>query len=152
MAAHHKRRHILEVSSVYESIAADEEELLVGIEFVDTKHRNDRIGRALASERYTLNDIVAVLIGLGLQGQRTGRKCRCLGVAAHVAMVLTIIGAIARIVEELCAQALVECPIGLKTLLVAYEQVIEVLHDVGLAEAFRPQTELIDRTFEVAQL
>ena len=119
---------------------------------MDTIEGDDRVGCSLAGEGYALDDVVAVGIGLGLQLQGTGRQRGGLDIADHAAVVLAIVGAVARIVEELGAQALVEGPIGLQLLLVADEQVVVVLHEVGFGEAFRPQTEFISRTLEVAEL
>ena len=67
-------------------------------------------------------------------------------------MVFAIVGAVARVVEELRAQALIEGPVCLQLLFVAHEQVVVVAPNVGLAEALRPQAELIDRPFKVSQL
>ena len=65
---------------------------------------------------------------------------------------LAIVGSIARVVEELSAQTLVEGPVGFQLRLVAHKQVVEVLYDIGLCKALGPQTEIIYRTFEVTEL
>ena len=128
VAAHHERRHVLEVGFVVdERVVANKKNGLAGIELVDTIHGHDGVGRSFTRERYALDDVVAVLVGLGLQLEGVRRKCRGLGVAAHATMVLVIVGAIARIIEELCAQTLVEGPVGLKAVLVAHQQMVVVL-------------------------
>ena len=98
---------------MHHRVPAYEAQRLGGVELVDAIDGNDGVGRALAGERYALNDVVAVAIGLGLQPQRAGREGRGLCIAAYSAVVLAIVGAVARIVEELRAQTLVEGPVGL---------------------------------------
>ena len=66
-------------------------------------------------------------------------------------MVLVIDGSVARVVEELLAQALVEGPVGLELFLVANEQVVVVLQYLVLGEGLRPEAELIHIAHEVAQ-
>ena len=151
MSAHGERRHVLEVGGVDERILTHEEKRLGGVELMDAKERHHRIGRSLAGERYALDDVVAVSIGLGLQLQRSGREGGGLGIAAHETVVLVVVGAVARVVEQLCAQTFVKGPIGLQSALVAHQQVVEVLQDVGLAEAPCPQAELICQTLETSQ-
>ena len=128
VAAHCERRHVLEVGFVVdERVVANKKNGLIGIELVDTKHGHDGVGRSFTREWYALDDVVAVLVGLGLQFEGVRSKCRGLGVAAHATMVLMIVGAVARIVEELCAKALIEGPVGLKVILVAHQQMVVVL-------------------------
>ena len=77
VTAHDERRHIIKVGIVvYERVAVEEEQLLVGVELVNTVHGYDSIGRSFATEWYALDHIVAVAVGLGLQGQHAGRNGR----------------------------------------------------------------------------
>ena len=149
-AAHGERRDVGEVRAVvYQRVVAHEAQLLRRIELVDAQGGDDGVGRTLARERHTLDDVVAVAVGLGLQLQLCRCQVRRLGIAANKTVVLVIDGTVARIVEELCVQALVEGPVRLQLLLVAHQQVVVVLQDFGLGERLRPETELIHIAHEV---
>ena len=118
---------------------------------MDAQRGDDSIRCSLTAERHTLDDVVAVTVGLCLQLQLCGCQVRRLGVAARLAVVLVIDGAVARVVEELREQALVEGPVGLQLLLVAHQQVVVVLQNLSLGECLRPEAELVDIAHEVAQ-
>ena len=118
---------------MYERVAVEEEQRFVWVELVNAVHGYDGVSRSLATEWYTLNNVVAVVVGLGLQGQHTGRNGRDHSVAAHTAVMLVVGSAVARIVEELCAQTLVKGPVGLQILLVPHKQVVVVLQNIVFA-------------------
>ena len=66
VALHREARHILEVGSMYECITAHVEQLLDGVELMYAIERNDGVGGASTSEGYSLDDVVAFIIGLCL--------------------------------------------------------------------------------------
>ena len=95
-AAHGERRDVGEVGAVVnERVVAYEAQLLRRVELVDAQGGDDSVGSTLALEGNTLDDVVTVLVGLGLQLQLRGSLVRRLGVAVHLAVVLVIDGAVA---------------------------------------------------------
>ena len=119
---------------------------------MDSQLWNDCVGGTLTSERYALDDVVTYRVGLCPQREVGGSGGGRLGIAANLAVVLAIDGAVTRVVEELCAQALIEGPVGLQVLLVAHEQMRVVLLYLVLGEYLGPETELIDKALHVSQL
>ena len=145
-----ERRFISEVHGVALRFLAQQTQFLFRFEFVNAEAWNHHVGGSVAAIWQRAQRVRAVGVGVAAEAQlRCGwhvvfNECS----TAHRTVILVVLGAFVRYVEELSAYRVVECIVSIEACFVTNDVAAVVASNADAVASHAPQTHVVNHTLE----